>query len=762
MAISPRLNRYPKRNLSLQIENQIPKNKKKVRKTLIQSQENSGSVSEQIPKKKTLIESQENTGSVSEQIPKNKKKVKKTLIESQENPDPVSEEIPKNKKKVKKTLTEPQENSGLGSEQILIHSSTTTCAPPRKRSKDPGVRVIGGRIYSEHGKTCHQCRQKTMDFVAECKGQKKNKPCTLKFCHKCLLNRYGEEAEKVNKLEDWACPTCRGICNCSFCMKKRGHQPTGILVHTAKATGFRSVSDMLDVHGTGKESFSDENDDSIPDSKSIASPSKGKHIKKNKRKILEDSNTNENMIEESKGEGTQSNKRTKEAYLSTAENGEEKTGGMVDGVEKSHKTRENKLKKCSYPKSGVNNRKGTKGALAVSEKNSTSVKTTSKSTEDEEEKINEMDDVEQKKPKKSQGHKKTTLDRVKIHRNGVKDNLEDKPKPDVDIPLPQGIDLTTVSDIELPAKDVGPALQFLEFCYAFQEVLELKKGEPDSVLRELILGRSRRRRQYSSVVRFHVHLLSLIQKDMGEDPSSKESSWLQALGKCISESQCEFKELPSEFFDRCGDEYKNLDDEYENLDSSKRLRLLNFICDEALCTKDLRGWIDKQKEISVQRGREAKEKVHAAKDKERHLKLQMQDEIAKGILLNNGAPLSVSEHEDLVSRIKAEATKAHAEKLEAIGMLPKNEERSDAVRTEPVLLNENGLILWKLQSYSAEPNILLQDIGRMDSDVTEDKWFTYDAEQQKEVENYISFQRKKRLDSVLPNCIKSKENDHKQ
>ncbi|KAJ6434899.1 hypothetical protein OIU84_000192 [Salix udensis] len=106
----------------------------------------------------------------------------------------------------------------------------------RSRSKRPGVRVVGGRIYdSENGKTCHQCRQKTMDFAAACAIQKGNKLCTLKFCHKCLFE---------------PCPKCRGVCNCSFCMKKRGHKPTGILVHTAKENGFSSVSELLQVTGS--------------------------------------------------------------------------------------------------------------------------------------------------------------------------------------------------------------------------------------------------------------------------------------------------------------------------------------------------------------------------------------------------------------------------------------------------------------------------------------------------------------------------------
>lgn len=119
-----------------------------------------------------------------------------------------------------------------------------------KRSKCPGVRVVGSRIYdSQNGKTCHQviflffvfcfflgfrivptcifclagekmwrnylfiyffrclllfsffvfnvritctlqCRQKTRDFVASCKNLKKDRLCTINFCHKCLSNRF--------------------------------------------------------------------------------------------------------------------------------------------------------------------------------------------------------------------------------------------------------------------------------------------------------------------------------------------------------------------------------------------------------------------------------------------------------------------------------------------------------------------------------------------------------------------------------------------
>ncbi|KAJ6697809.1 hypothetical protein OIU79_011379 [Salix purpurea] len=68
----------------------------------------------------------------------------------------------------------------------------------KSRTKCPGVPAVGGRIHdSQNGKNCHQCRQKTLDFAAVCTTQKGNKLCTLKFCHKCLLNRYGEKAEEL-------------------------------------------------------------------------------------------------------------------------------------------------------------------------------------------------------------------------------------------------------------------------------------------------------------------------------------------------------------------------------------------------------------------------------------------------------------------------------------------------------------------------------------------------------------------------------------
>lgn len=43
------------------------------------------------------------------------------------------------------------------------------------------------------GLSALQCRQKTVETKAKCKNAK----CTLYWCPRCLLNRYGEEVEEV-------------------------------------------------------------------------------------------------------------------------------------------------------------------------------------------------------------------------------------------------------------------------------------------------------------------------------------------------------------------------------------------------------------------------------------------------------------------------------------------------------------------------------------------------------------------------------------
>lgn len=46
--------------------------------------------------------------------------------------------------------------------------------------------------------------------------------------------------------QDWVCPPCRGICNCSYCRKRDGRCATGILIHLAKFYGYNNVKEYLE------------------------------------------------------------------------------------------------------------------------------------------------------------------------------------------------------------------------------------------------------------------------------------------------------------------------------------------------------------------------------------------------------------------------------------------------------------------------------------------------------------------------------------
>ncbi|XP_029601771.1 cell division cycle-associated 7-like protein [Salmo trutta] len=100
-------------------------------------------------------------------------------------------------------------------------------------------------LDKDHGSTCHQCRQKTLDTKTVCrsgvciggKGQ---------FCGPCLRNRYGEDVQTALLDPDWECPLCRGICNCSLCRRREGRCATGQLVHLAQHKGHSNVQDYLE------------------------------------------------------------------------------------------------------------------------------------------------------------------------------------------------------------------------------------------------------------------------------------------------------------------------------------------------------------------------------------------------------------------------------------------------------------------------------------------------------------------------------------
>lgn len=54
------------------------------------------------------------------------------------------------------------------------------------------------------------------------------------------------------------------------------------------------------------------------------------------------------------------------------------------------------------------------------------------------------------------------------------------------------------------------------------------------------------------------------------------------------------------------------------------------------------------------------------------MKKKMQDEVVQALLTNNGHPLSISEHEDLVSKIKTEVAHNLAQFVKTADTVPKS------------------------------------------------------------------------------------------
>ncbi|KAK3225707.1 hypothetical protein Dsin_005569 [Dipteronia sinensis] len=87
---------------------------------------------------------------------------------------------------------------------------------------------------------------------------------------------------------------------------------------------------------------------------------------------------------------------------------------------------------------------------------------------------------------------------------------------------------------------------------------------------------------------------------------------------------------------------------------------------------------------------------------------KLQNEIAKAVVMKNGVPLSISEHAALVTKIKLEVAQTLGDTMEESEVVPEEEPRLDAVRSEPICLDGRGCRFWRLKCYSGEMGILLQ------------------------------------------------------
>ncbi|XP_015162121.1 cell division cycle-associated 7-like protein [Solanum tuberosum] len=101
----------------------------------------------------------------------------------------------------------------------------------------------GQRVYDpDNGKSCHQCRLKTLGQRTACSNCKLGQG---QFCGDCLYMRYGENVIETNENVNWICPVCRGICNCSRCRREKGYAATGAIYRKVLHLGYKSVAHYL-------------------------------------------------------------------------------------------------------------------------------------------------------------------------------------------------------------------------------------------------------------------------------------------------------------------------------------------------------------------------------------------------------------------------------------------------------------------------------------------------------------------------------------
>ncbi|QCD94387.1 hypothetical protein DEO72_LG5g2470 [Vigna unguiculata] len=519
------------------------------------------------------------------------------------------------------------------------------------QTKNSQENVVASPPIQIGGKSCHQCRQKKENFLAICKNLKKGKNCPVKFCHKCLSARYGENAEEVAALADWICPKCRGVCNCSLCQKRRGEVPTGQMYRSAKESGFKSVAEMLAFKKASK----------------ALNPSSDGSLKE-------------------------------VSYFSTYPLS--KISWLTDLVKR------DLLFDLFFS--------GELGKASCSD-------------------ANDLTDV------CNRDHGGDNVGTILQRFPNVGMNLECKIIEE-EVLLPRGIELKEIYGMELQPKDVGNALQFLEFCRVFGKALDLKEEEAKAIFEELISEESMDEHN-SSLIQFHIKLLALILSDSEKESQSlltksETNSWIKHLEGLMMQSHHILNDFPVNWFQEgiSG---------YFKLDLSKKFRLMTFLCDEVLNTEKLRRYIQDENTKQTKRVKEAKLKIAAAKEKVKCLRQRLRNEKAKV------SPCPMEECDALID-IRTQVDEAHTDML-SLKSTNQKESGSDATRINPEFVDNNGMTFWNLRSYNEESVVLRQDLKVQDEAVTspEESWFVYSPKEKDEVDKYISSRAKRRKNSQI-------------
>jgi len=175
-----------------------------------------------------------------------------------------------------------EEREDYDSDDYQAYEDRTRKRAPRPGQIDPNEDVLmpedvteamlnkicqrfGEKVYNQTiGTSCHQCRQKTTDTKTICRSGN----CVGvrgQFCGRCLEIRYGEDCAEALMNPTWACPPCRGFCNCSICRNRKGKGATGILIQLAQAKGYDNVAAYLKALQSkkGTDEFDEEEEEEL-------------------------------------------------------------------------------------------------------------------------------------------------------------------------------------------------------------------------------------------------------------------------------------------------------------------------------------------------------------------------------------------------------------------------------------------------------------------------------------------------------------------
>ncbi|KAI0339785.1 hypothetical protein BDW22DRAFT_1399341 [Trametopsis cervina] len=152
-----------------------------------------------------------------------------------------SDDVSKNSnaKKVKLSTSAPQPTS-----------KANVSTQPKEKKDVKETQMTETAEYPNGFFYCHQCcRKRDMSYAIRCTWKRKSKGkverCKLRYCKACLKNRYQEDMDMIKSrgvtgvtgkqreqhvLAEgyyYQCPRCRDDCNCRFCRKAKGLEPTG-------------------------------------------------------------------------------------------------------------------------------------------------------------------------------------------------------------------------------------------------------------------------------------------------------------------------------------------------------------------------------------------------------------------------------------------------------------------------------------------------------------------------------------------------------